>query len=194
MGTDLLINLALGDLTDESPVVRPAARAHEAPPDRLVAIWCEAEPGKTLYQVMVEARPVARELARPLAIFTRTATFDLSVFGLANYHDQWWMPTDRAVNEPIDVAIHRYDAALASCPIGRIVLVVGLVDWLTDDLAAYVRACGALAERRKEVVGLVWIGRPAVEAVGDVSPEDLAALPGPPKVEAIEPIGWGHGV
>jgi hypothetical protein len=194
MGTDILINLALGDFTPGALGVRPADRAGQFPVEQLIAVWCEAEPGKTLYQVIVESRAVAVELHRPLAIFTRRAEFDLSVFGVCRFHDHWWMPTDRWVNEPIDVAVHRYDQAIASCPLGRVVLVVGVADWLTDDLAAYVRACGALAHQRPEVVGLVWIGRPAVEAVGDVSPEDLADLPGPPQVEDIEPIGWGHGV
>ena len=191
MGTDILINLALGDIAPGAPGVMPADRALAFPAEQLIAVWCEAEPGKTLYQVIVEARPTAIELHRPLAIFTRRAEFDLSVFGVCRFHDQWWMPTDRMVNEPIDVAVQRYARAIHACPLGRVVLVVGAADWLTDDLAAYVRACGALAHERHEVVGLVWIGRPAVEAVGDVSPEDLADLPGPPKVESVEPLNWG---
>lgn len=189
MGTDLLINLALGDIEARAGVM-PADRAASAKLEQLVAVWCEAEPSRTLYQVIEDARPVARELKRPLAIYTPVARFDLSIVGVCLNSDQWWMACDRHPDEPIDLAIGRYEDEVHYCPLGRVVLVVGLADWLSEDLAAYVRACGDFARRRSEIVGLVWIGRPAVEAVGDVTAEDLAALPGPPPVEAVESFSW----
>ena len=205
MGTEILINLALGD-GEPSPVVLPPDRLHELPPQRIIAVWCEAQPmtwhtdpdtgvmlpiEHTLGQVMLAARGDAVRIKRPLAIWTDGAEWDLSVTGSTRYGDQWWMRCARRPGETLEVALARYEHGLQFCPLGAVVMVVGIdLSVEADDELPHLIGCAELARRVPEVIGFVWVGTRSVDVLLKV--RDEVDLPGPPPIIEIEPLAWGN--
>lgn len=187
MSVDLLINLALADVAPGSPLVLPHEPAiqmlnHPGALSRLIAVWCEREPSVRLYDRIVQSRPIATELKRPLAIFTGTPAWELSVTGIIDSRDQFWMHCQRN-GRPLHELRDTYEHEIKFCPLGHVVLVIDPVDEEDPDELAHLRTCRDIARAHSEVVGVVWLGTLAIED-----------LPGPPPVvELVEPLGWGQG-
>lgn len=187
MGIDLLINLNLADITPH-PVILPYERIEElgraAVAPLVIAVWCEAHPGIRLYDRIVASRPMAREIKRPLGIFTGTPQWDLSITGVVDNQDQFWMYCRRD-GRPLNVLRDLYESELAFCPLGHVVLVVDPLELDEDaDELAHLRACRDIARAHPEVIGLVWLGSSVIDD-----------LPGPPRVVELvpPPPGWGQG-
>ena len=184
MGIDVLINLALAGVTP-APIVLPYDHI-ELPTvvDRLIAVWCEALPREELFDRIVQSRPTAQEIKRPLAIYTGTFGWPLGVTGLVNqHHDQFWMHCRRD-GRPLHELREAYELELQLVPVAHVVLVIEPLDVDEDaDELAHLRACRDLARRHAEIIGVVWLGSSVVED-----------LPGPPPVvEVLPPLGWGQG-
>jgi hypothetical protein len=204
MGTEILINMALGGL-DPSPVVLPLDRLPEVDPRRLIAVWCEARPmtwhtdhdtgimipvEHTLGQVMRASRDEAVRAKRPLALWTDGAEWDLSVTGATQYGDQWWIRCTQQPRESVSGAIARYEDGLKFCPLAHTVLVVGIDLPLEEESELdHLIACAELARRVPEVIGFVWVGTRSVDLAQRVA-EDVD-LPGPPPIIDVEPLAWG---
>ena len=189
MSVEILVNVALGDLVP-APLVLPYERLGLVRRERILAVWCEEELGhETLYQRVQASRGPARVIRRPLAIYSDTGSFDLSVTGIVEASDQWWVNCQRRASESLEQFRERMTLELDYCPLRDVVLLVGLSPPPTTndaEEAAYLFACAALAHERPDVVGVVWLGAPtpavleALEAVKSVvRPPPYLELPAP---------------
>lgn len=193
MSVDLLVNLALADLSP-APVVLPYERVALVPRERILAVWCEAERGRaTLADRVRASRSAARELRRPLAICTDEARFDLSVTGITEYHDQWWMPCLCPPGTDLDTLPATYLQEIEFCPLNQVVLIVGFEgEELPDNVrASHWKLCADLAQARQEVIGTVWLGAPATSAF-HLLPQARKFLPkSPPPMIEVDSLTWG---
>ncbi|HZN51042.1 MAG TPA: hypothetical protein VFD81_10435 [Methylomirabilota bacterium] len=186
MAIDVLINLALAGITP-GPLVLPhelldADTITASTRERLIAVWCEADSRTPLYDRIVASRPRARELKRPLAIYTGTFGWALGVTGVVDQHtDQFWMHCRRD-GRPLHELREAYELELQLVPVSHVVLVIEPLDVEEGpDELAHLRTCRDLARRHAEIIGVVWLGSLTVED-----------LPGPPPVvELAPPLQWG---
>jgi len=179
---ETLINLTLAGVAP-GPLVLPYDHL-ELPTlrDRLIAIWCEASPQHSLYHRVACSRPTARELKRPLAIYTGTFGWELGVTGVIDpNHDQFWMRCRRD-GRPLHELREAYELELQLVPVSHVVLVIEPLDLDEGpDELAHLRACRDLARGHAEIIGVVWLGTLTIED-----------LPGPPPVvELAPPLQWG---
>ena len=184
MSLSTLINLALADVTP-GPLVLPVEDVDHADVARLIAVWCDAHPGVRLFDRIAASRPKAREIKRPLAIYTGAATWDLAVTGLVDQHtDQFWMHCQLHRGQPLHELRDRYELELRVVPVQHIVLVIVPSDADEgEEELAHLRACRDLARNNADIIGVVWLGSSVIED-----------LPGPPPVvELAAPLGWGQG-
>jgi hypothetical protein len=206
MATEIIINLALGGI-EPSPVVLPSDRLDQSDPRRVIAVWCEAQPmtwhtdpesgamvpiEHTLGQVILASRADAVRIKRPLAIWTDSAEWDISVTGATRYGDQWWMRCARLPGETLADALARYEQGLKFCPLAHTVMVVGMdLSVEADGELEHLVGCAALARGLPEVIGFVWVGTRSIDTLLRVQAE--VDLPGPPPIIDIEPLAWGEG-